>query len=159
MGTLTRRLTVIAALAAAACGEEDGGSDVPGAAPAPLGQASFRYEAAVATDPAVAAQAPECVAGVGRTHIHPSWRGFERIEMTPDPGGGAWTIAFDDVPVGGRERIRVSDGNVCAENPTGAATRGVFANGVRLTEVVDTPGSGTEPGLAFTLGEDGTVVP
>jgi hypothetical protein len=153
MESRTSRLTVLAALAAAACGGSDGGS----AAPPPLGTVAFRYDAAVTVDPAVAASAPDCVAGVGQTHIHPSWRGFERIDMTADASG--WTISFDDVPVGERARIRVSDANACAENPTGAATRNVSANGVPLTEIVDTPGSGTEPGLAFTLGEDGTVVP
>jgi hypothetical protein len=153
MGSPSRRLAVTAALALAACG----GSDDPSAAPGPPGAVTFRYEAATEIDPDVAARAPDCVAGAGRTHIHPSWRGFERVDMNAGPDG--WTISFDDVPVGGRERIRVSDPNVCAENPTGAATRNVFANGVRLTEIVDTPGTGTEPGLAFTLGEDGAIVP
>jgi hypothetical protein len=75
-------------------------------------------------------------------------------------GTGGWTITFDDVPVGSRERIRVSDANVCsAENATGAATANVRANGVLLTDVVDTPGSGVEPGLAFSVAGDGTVTP
>lgn len=74
-------------------------------------------------------------------------------------GSDRWEISFDDVPVNVRLSIRVSDGNVCTENPTGAATRNVFANDVRLVEVVPTPGSGTEPGLAFTVSPDGRVMP
>jgi len=102
--------------------------------------------------------ARDCVLGAGRTHIHPGWRGFDRIDMTP-VGADRWEIAFSDVPVNMRQSIRVSDGNACDENPTGAATRNVFANDVRLVEVVPTPGSGTEPGLAFTVSADGRVTP
>lgn len=67
--------------------------------------------------------------------------------MTPI-GSERWEISFSDVPVGVRQSIRVSDGNACDQNPTGAATRNVAANGVALSEIVPTPGSGTEPGLA-----------
>jgi hypothetical protein len=156
-GTTPRTLrlaTIVAGLVAAACGDGYGGGS---AAPPQRAFVTFRYEAAVAVDADVAAAAPACVSGVGHTHIHPSWRSFERVDMTAD--GSGWTISFDDVPVDSRERIRVSDPNACAENPTGAATRNVFANGVRLTDVVDTPGSGTEPGLAFTVAAYGSVMP
>lgn len=70
-----------------------------------------------------------------------------------------WTITFPDVPVGADQAIRVSDPNVCAENPTGAATETVFANGIRLTEVVDTPGSGNESGLRVVVDLTGRVRP
>jgi hypothetical protein len=100
----------------------------------------------------------DCVQLVGRTHIHPGWRGFARIDMTA-VGTDRWEISFSDVPTNARQSIRVSDGNACDQNPTGAATRNVFANDVLLTEVVPTPGSGTEPGLAFSVGSDGRVAP
>ena len=74
-------------------------------------------------------------------------------------GTDLWQITFTDVPVAERLAIRVSDPNVCAENATGAATRNVFANDVRLVDIVPTPGTGTEPGLAFTVGTDGTATP
>lgn len=61
------------------------------------------------------------------------------------------------MPVGSEQRIRVGDPNTCAENPTGASTEDVTANGVLLTRIVDTPGSGIEPGLAFSAAADGTV--
>lgn len=119
---------------------------------------TFVYEAPIAVDPQVAVQFPDCVAGVGRTHIHPSWRGFARVDLTVAAAG--WTITFDDVPADTRERVRVSDPNACSlENATGAATDGLFANGVALTEVVDTPGTGVEPGLAFTVAPGGAVSP
>jgi hypothetical protein len=146
----TLPLTALAAALAAACGDGDG-------APRQQAAVTIRYEAAVAVDPDVAAAAPACVSGVGQTHVHPSWRGFERVDLTADAAG--WSVTFADVPVGSRERIRVNDPNACTENPTGAVTRNVLANGVPLTDVVDTPGSGTEPGLALTVAEDGGVTP
>ena len=100
----------------------------------------------------------QCVDGVGQTHIHPSWRNFALFPMDA-VGTNRWEITLTDVPVNARQSIRVSDGNVCDENPTGAATRNVFANDVLLTEIVPTPGSGTEPGLAFTVAADGGVTP
>lgn len=78
--------------------------------------------------------------------------------MTP-VGADRWEITFGDVPLNTRQSIRVSDGNACDENPTGAATRNIFANNVLLVNVVPTPGSGTEPGLAFSVSPDGRVTP
>ena len=118
----------------------------------------FVYGASTAVDPGVAEGFPGCVQGVGQTHIHPGWRDFARVTM-PAVGPDNWEITFQDVPVGGEQRIRVSDPNVCAQNPTGAATEGVSANGVTLTRIVDTPGSGIEPGLAFSVSAQGTVTP
>lgn len=142
------------ALALAACGGDDPG------APGPPTRATVRfvYEASTTIDPSVAQQFPGCVQGVGQTHIHPGWRSFARVDMQPE-GDDRWEATFGDVPIGTEQRIRVSDPNVCAQNATGAATEGVRANGVPLVRVVDTPGSGVEPGLAFTVAADGTVTP
>ena len=96
--------------------------------------------------------------GVERTHIHPSWRNFNRMDMQA-VDAGLWQVTFTDVPIAVRLSIRVSDPNVCVENATGAATRDVFANDVRLFDVVPTPGAGTEPGLAFTVAVGGGVTP
>ena len=74
-------------------------------------------------------------------------------------GATLWQITFTDVPIGVRLSLRVSDPNVCTENPTGAATQNVFAGDVLLVDIVPTPGSGTEPGLALTVSPDGTVTP
>lgn len=112
----------------------------------------FAYRASTTPRTDLPASARECVAGVGRTHIHPSWRSFDRFEMTPN-GDNLREIAFNDVPTNVRQSIRVSDGNACDENATGAATRNVFANDVLLVNIVPTAGSGTEPGLAFTRRE------
>lgn len=115
------------------------------------------YEASTVIDPQVAAGFPACVEGVRRTHLHPGWRGFAGVDMSDE--GGRWTATFADVPVGSRQRFRINDPNVCDEHPTGAVTRDVFANGVLLTEIVDTPGSGVEPGFSFAVAEDGAVTP
>ncbi|HEX7185160.1 MAG TPA: hypothetical protein VF756_25260 [Thermoanaerobaculia bacterium] len=148
-------LPLIPLLAACGGGDGDGGSGGPTAPRTTTVQ--FVYVAATTTDPQVAARFPNCVNGIGRTHIHPSWRGYPVVVLTA--AGDRWNITFTDVPVGSENRIRVSDPNVCDENPTGAATQNVFANGVRLTRVVDTPGSGIEPGLAFQVDANGTVTP
>ncbi|MDY7231846.1 hypothetical protein [Hyalangium rubrum] len=96
--------------------------------------------------------------GVGPTHIHPSWRDYELVNFVAF-GPMEWRRTFSDVPVGERLRIRVSDANYCDRDPNGASTENVFANGVQLTNVVDTPGTGIEPGLSFLVGADGTVTP
>jgi hypothetical protein len=154
---MTRLQITVAAWVAA--GAACGGTAEPEAASPPRSSATitFVYVAATSIDEGVAQQFPACVQGAGQTHIHPSWLAFDRRDMTN--GGDRWAITLPGVPVGSRERIRLNDPNACAENPTGAVTRNVFANGVRLTAVVDTPGSGAEPGLAFTVGEDGEVMP
>ena len=139
----------------AGCGGDDDGPSGPTSPRTTTVQ--FVYVAATTTDPQVAAQFPNCVNGVGRTHIHPSWRGYPVVFLTA--AGDRWNITFTDVPVGSENRIRISDPNVCAQNPTGASTQNVFANGVRLTRIVDTPGSGIEPGLAFQVDANGTVTP
>lgn len=120
---------------------------------------AFEYRAATAPDDQVRDAFPNCFSAVGNTHIHPSWRGFARVSLVAE-GPELWTLTFDDAPVNVELRVRVSDRNTCSEtNPTGASTDDVFANGVRLVRIVNTPGTGVEPGLAFTLLPDGTVVP
>jgi hypothetical protein len=100
--------------------------------------------------------AQACVTGVGATHIHPSWRAFAGIPLQPVPPD-RYEITFDDVPVDTRVSFRVNDQNSCDENPTGAVTRNVFVNDVRLVQNTTTPGSGDEPGYAFTVASNGTV--
>lgn len=153
---MRRYLFVVAAsLIVTACGEDSRSSTAPSRT---LARVQFTYLAATTVRPDLPPDAQSCAAGVGRTHIHPSWRSFARIDMQA-VGSDRWEIAFDDVPMGMRQSIRVSDPNVCTENPTGAATRNVRANGVLLVDIVPTPGSGTEPGLAFTVDADGRVTP
>jgi len=110
------------------------------------------------TQPNLPPAVQDCVRGVGTTHVHPSWRGFTAVTMRVS-GTDRFELTLDDVPVSQRVSIRVSDANACLENATGAATRNVFANGTRLTDIVTTPGSGPEPGLAFAVAADGRVTP
>ncbi len=151
----TRFVKILASLAVLGCGDDPSGPEPSGAVTVTV---QFVYAASTATDPEVAANFPQCVQGVSVTHIHPSWRGYPAIPLTA-VGAERWEISFSDVPVGGEQRIRISDPNTCALNPTGASTEGVSANGTLLTRIVDTPGSGIEPGLAFRAAADGTVTP
>src|SRR4030095_15319584 len=93
------------------------------------------------------ASAQGCVAGVGATHIHPSWRSFAAIPLQPVPAD-RYEITFNDVPIGARVSFKINDQTSCDETPTGAVTRNVFANDVRLVQNTTTPGSGDEPGYA-----------
>jgi hypothetical protein len=102
------------------------------------------------------ASAQACVSGVGATHIHPSWRNFAAISLTPVPPD-RYEITFNDVPGGARVSFRINDQNSCDENPTGAITRNVLANDVRLVQNTTTPGNGDEPGYAITVAANGTV--
>ena len=147
----------VVAVFAVASGCDGGGSSSP-TGPGAFAAVDFVYRAATTTDPDVQAIFPGCVGGVGMNHIHPSWRNFARVPMTAS-GAMEWRIGFADVPVGSEQRIRISDPNACALNPTGASTENVFANGTLLQRIVDTPGSGTEPGLAFTVDRNGNVQP
>jgi hypothetical protein len=61
------------------------------------------------------------------------------------------------VPVNTSVSFRVNDQNSCDQNPTGAVTRDVFANDVELRQNALTPGSGEEPGFAFSVTADGRV--
>lgn len=100
--------------------------------------------------------AQACVGGVGATHIHPSWRSFAGIALQAVPPD-RYEITFNDVPVGTRVSFRVNDQNACDENPTGAVTRNVFANDVRLVQDTTTPGNGDEPGYALTVAANGMI--
>ena len=106
--------------------------------------------------PDLPASALACVSGVGATHIHPSWRNFAAIPLVPVPPD-RYDITFTDVPVGTRVSFRVNDQNSCDENPTGAVTRNVFANDVRLVQNTTTPGNGEEPGYALMVSATGAI--
>ena len=53
--------------------------------------------------------------------------------------------------------FRVNDQNSCDQNPTGAVTRNILVNDVRLLQNATTPGNGDEPGFAFMLAANGTL--
>jgi hypothetical protein len=143
-------------LAAIACSDYDGGSS-PSPTTSSTTSVRIVYRAQVIPRTDLPQSLASCVAGVGQTHIHPSWRSFTAIPL--QAGSNQWEITFNDVPTTARQSIRVSDGNVCDENPTGAATRNIFANEVLLTQIVTTPGTGPEPGLAFSVDTSGRVTP
>jgi hypothetical protein len=102
------------------------------------------------------ASAAACVSGVGATHIHPSWRSFAGIPLQPVPPD-RYEIAFTDVPVSTRVSFRINDQNSCDENATGAVTRNIFVNDLRVIQNTTTPGNGDEPGFAFTIAPNGTI--
>ena len=100
--------------------------------------------------------AQACAEGVGATHIHPSWRSFTGIPLEPLPPD-RYEIVFADVPVTTRVSFRINDQNSCDENATGAVTRNVLVNDLRLIQNATTPGNGVEPGYAFMVASNGTV--
>ncbi len=114
----------------------------------------FRGPTARRTDlPAFAAA---CVQGVGATHIHPSWRAFATIPLDAVPPD-RYEISLADVPINTSVSFRINDQNWCDQNETGAVLRNVFANDVELIQNTLTPGSGQEPGFAFTVDAAGRV--
>ena len=102
------------------------------------------------------ASAQACVSGVGATHIHPSWRNFAASPLQAVPPD-RYEITLTDAPVNTRLSFRVNDQNSCDENPTGAVTRNVFVNNLRMVQNTTTPGTGDEPGYAFVVAADGTI--
>ncbi len=102
------------------------------------------------------ASAQACVNAVGATHIHPSWRNFAAIPLQPMPPD-RYELTFNDVPVNTPVSFRINDQNACDENPTGAVTRNVLANDVRLIQNATTPGNGAEPGFRFTIAPNGVI--
>ena len=154
-----RRIRVL--IAALVLGTPACGSDPSPAGPTPQPAATtatvrivFAGPTARRTDLPPSAQ--PCVDGVGPTHIHPSWRSFAAIPLQAFPPN-RYELTFNDVPFDTRVSFRVNDQNACDENPTGAVTRNIFANDVRLTQNTTTPGNGDEPGFAFTISRSGTI--
>lgn len=94
--------------------------------------------------------------GVGATHIHPSWRNFAASPLQAFPPD-RYEITLTDAPLNMRLTFRVNDQNFCDENPTGAVTRNITVNGVRLNQNAITPGNGDEPGYAIVVAADGSI--
>ena len=148
-----RAFAIALSLSSPACGESDTPTFPSGSA-TPTVQLVFRGSTTRRNDLPASAQA--CVNAVGTTHTHPSWRSFAAIPLQPVPPE-RYEITFTDVPVNTRVSLRVNDQNACDENPTGAVTRNVFVNNVRLIQNATTPGSGDEPGFAFSVAPNGAV--
>lgn len=155
MGARTVLLAAAVSLAAPGCDDANGpGAPTPEGATTATVRIVFLGSTTRRTD--LPPSAGPCVNGVGATHVHPSWRSFAGIPLQPLPPD-RYQIVFDDVPVDTRVSFRVNDQNACDENPTGAVTRNVFANDVRLAQNATTPGNGDEPGFAFSVARDGTI--
>ena len=151
MRMLVLAVLAIATLTLPACDDSPASPSQPTAATVRI---VFVGSTARRSDLPTSAQA--CVVGVGLTHVHPSWRSFAAIPLQAIPPE-RYEITFNDVPIGMRVSFRVNDQNSCDENPTGAVTRNVFANDVRLTQNTTTPGSGDEPGYALTVAANGAI--
>ena len=151
-----RTFAVALSLAAFGCDEPDGSS--PPTTPSGSTTATVRivFMGATARRTDLPASAQACVSGVGATHTHARWRSFAVIPMQPVPPD-RYEISFTDVPVNTRVSFRVNDQNACDENPTGAVTRNVVANDVRLIQNATTPGNGDEPGYAFIIAPNGAI--
>ena len=150
-----RSTTIVAVLVLAALGcDEAATPSSPTTGSTATARIVFMGSTARRSDLPASAQA--CVNGVGATHAHPSWRNFAAIPLTPIPPD-RYEISFSDVPIDTRVSFRVNDQNSCDENPTGAVTRNIFVNDVRLVQNATTPGNGDEPGFAFMLGANGSI--
>ncbi len=179
--TLVALLISLVLISVGSCGSSP---TAPSAAQAPVSvQAGatvrFDYRASTTLSPDLA---QACVDLSGPVHIHPSWQigsqppGQLQFNLPMRVvGTDLWQYTFTDEPIFGqlgilgkvhigvRLAIRVTDPNLCTENDTTPdATRNVFANDVRLVDVVAIPAQGTTragTGLAFTVGADGGVTP
>jgi hypothetical protein len=153
-----RLLMVVAAVSAATAGCDNANGPSSAATQPGATTATVRivFAGATARRADLPASAQSCVSGVGATHIHPSWRNFAAIALQAVPPD-RYEIVFTDVPVNTRLSFRINDQNACDENPTGAVTRNVLANDVRLIQNTTTPGNGDEPGFAFTIAPNGTI--
>ena len=153
MKTLQRTIVVAFVLANLACDEAETPSSPTTGSTATV-RIVFMGSTTRRSDLPASAQA--CVNGVGTTHVHPSWSNFAAVALTPVPPD-RYEISFPDVPIDTRVSFRVNDQNSCDENPTGAVTRNIFVNDVRLAQNATTPGNGDEPGFAFTIGANGAI--
>jgi hypothetical protein len=144
-------MTLIATLGLTACDESP-------SSPSPATTATVRiaYLGSTTRRGDLPASAQACVSGVGATHIHPSWHSFATIPLQAVPPD-RYEVTFSDVPIGTRVSFRINDQNSCDENATGAVTRNVFANDVRLVQNTTTPGNGDEPGYAMTVAANGSL--
>ena len=136
------------------CGGSDGPTTPTNSASTATVRIVFMGSTTRQTD--LPSSAAACVNGVGPTHTHPSWRSFAGIPLEAVPPD-RYEITFTDVPVNTRVTFRVNDQNACDENPTGAVTRNVLVNNIRLIQNTTTPGNGDEPGFAFTVAPNGNV--
>jgi hypothetical protein len=151
-----RAFAVALSLAALGCDEPSGPSSPTTPSGSTTATVRIVFIGATARRTDLPASAQACVSGVGATHTHPSWRSFAGIPLLPVPPD-RYEISFMDVPVNTRVSFRVNDQNACDENQTGAVTRNVFANDVRLIQNTTTPGNGDEPGYALTVASNGTI--
>jgi hypothetical protein len=144
--------TALACLAMAGCDEPSGVTNVG----IPATDARLVFVGSTTRRSDLSPSAVACANAVVVTHAHPSWRNFDTVPLPPVPPD-RYEITFTDIPINTRVSFRVNDQNFCDENATGAVTRNVFVNNVRLVQNTTTPGTGEEPGFAFTLAPNGTV--
>jgi hypothetical protein len=153
-----RVVLVVMALAAAACGSSSTpaapAQPTPSSPAATTASVALVYRAQTARRGELISQFESCVLAVGATHTHPSWLDYAAVTLTPVPPD-RFEVVMNGVPVGTTHLFRVNDGNACDQNPTGAVARGVFLNGVELTQNATTPGP--EPGFSFSVAANGRV--
>ena len=89
----------------------DGNADTLTAPASGFATVVIAYRASTSPRADLPASLQACIAGVGQTHVHPSWRGFGAFPLlaaAPD----RWELSFSDVPVGPRLSLRISDGKI-----------------------------------------------
>ena len=151
-----RAIAAVVSLTMLGCDESNGPASPTTPPGSTTASARLVFVGATARRTDLPASAQSCVNGVGATHTHPSWRSFASVPLQAVPPD-RYEITFTDVPVNTRVSFRVNDQNACDENPTGAVTRNVLVNDVRLVQNTTTPGNGDEPGFAFTIAPNGSI--
>ncbi len=156
LADMDARAVVLASAVATLCCNESRTPTSPAPVSSTFATVRIVFLGATARRADLPASVQACVSGVGATHTHPSWRDFAGIPLQAVPPD-RYEISFADVPVNTRVSFRVNDQNACDENPTGAVTRNVLVNDVRLIQNATTPGNGDEPGFAFAISSNGTI--
>ena len=146
---------VAVALSLATLGCEESPPTTPSGSATPTVRIVFMGATARRTDLPALAQA--CVSGCRRDAHASELAQLRGHSDAARPSETDTRSHFNDVPVDTRVSFRVNDQNACDENPTGAVTRNVFANDVRLIENTTTPGNGDEPGFAFSVAPNGAI--
>ena len=141
------------------------GQSPRGALPTTIVSVTVRLDSVPAPLPDDQQELAACLERMGGgNHVAASWQN-EAVTLLTEIAPNVFTASFNDVPTEFLVTITVHDRNECRRNPTqlGHVPMGVFANGERLTTVLEgnnNPVATVDAGnnvLAFVVANDGVV--